>query len=336
MKAIEQFGYGLAAECMRWVDVPIPTPGPGQVLVKAQFVGIRWGDIMGRTGDPFPRFGPPPFNKLVGAESAGVIEAVGANVTQFRPGDRVFAACAGGYAEYAVADEDKVTPVPDHVPLDRACCYPVNMRAAYFLVYPWGKIRTDETVLLHAAAGGVGTLVCQVLRRRLKTPRIIGIVGSEEKAAYALENGADYVINYKTQDYVEEVGRICGKRTFGIGVEFDKGGVDIALNSVRGPTVVTDPQCIRKRGRWILYGASAGRTPVDTIPFTYEGLNIMPFSNLAWTGQPEQEDAKAFIRDWMVTEELIQPEVYDFNDLIEVQDQMHQGRTVGKVVLAVH
>ena len=76
MKAVEQFGYGKAHDCMRWVDAPIPTPGPDQVLVKAEFVGIRWGDIMGRTGDPLPRFGPPPFNHLVGAESAGVIQEV--------------------------------------------------------------------------------------------------------------------------------------------------------------------------------------------------------------------------------------------------------------------
>ena len=115
MKAVEQFGYGTAQECMRWVDVPIPTPGPNQVLVKSEYVGIRWGDIMGRTGDPYWRFGPPPFNKLVGAESAGTIEAIGSNVTNVKVGDRVFAACAEGYAEYVVADSDKLTPIPDHV-----------------------------------------------------------------------------------------------------------------------------------------------------------------------------------------------------------------------------
>lgn len=335
MRAVEQFGYGRARECMRWVDAPIPTPGPGQVLVKSEYVGIRWGDIMGRTGDPHFRFGPPPFQHLVGAEVAGKVEAVGPGVTSAKVGDRVFAPCAGGYAEYAVADADKLTHVPDHVPLDKVCCYPVNMRVTYFLINVWGKIQPHETVLVHAAAGGVGTLILQVLRRRLKTPRIIGLVGSDEKGAYALSNGADHVINYKTHNYVEEVAKICGERKFGIGVEFDKGGVDIALNGVRGPTVVTDPQCIRKRGRWILFGASAGRASIDTIPFTYEGINIMPFSNLAWTGQPEQEDARQFIQGWIATEELIQPQVYDFPDLIEVQDNMQDGKTVGKVVLKV-
>lgn len=335
MKAVEQFGYGAAQECMRWVDAPIPTPGPNQVLVKSEYVGIRWGDIMGRTGDPYWRFGPPPFNKLVGAEAAGTVQAVGSDVTTVKVGDRVFAACAAGYAEYVVADEDKLTPVPDHVPLDKVCAYPVNMRIAYFLVYPWGKIQPHESVLVHAAAGGAGTCILHVLRRRLKTVKIIGLVGSDQKGEYALSNGADHVINYKTHDYVEEVGKIMGKRTFGIGPQFDTGGVDIALNGVRGPTMPLDPQCIRKRGRWILFGASAGRAPIDTVPYTYEGMNIMAFSNLAWLGQPEQEDAKAFIKDWIATEELIQPSVYDFKDLIQVQDAMEQGKTFGKVVLKV-
>ena len=225
--------------------------------------------------------------------------------------------------------------IPEHVPLDQALVYPVNMRIAYFLAFPWGKIQAGETVLLHAASGGVGQLVTQVLKRRIGDVRLIGLVGSEAKAEYALANGVDHAINYKTQDYVREVAKICGERRFGIGVEFDAGGVDIALNGVRGPTVVTDPQCIRKRGRWILFGASAGRTSIDTVPFTYEGINIMPFSNLAWTGQPEQEDAKAFIEDWLEREPLIQPSIYPFKDLIEVQDAMQRGETVGKVVFAV-
>jgi len=337
MRAIEQFGYGSAAECMRWVDVPVPSPGPDDVLVKGDFVGIRWGDIMGRTGDPEPRFGAPPFQKLVGAEIAGRIEAVGTKVTRFKVGQRVFAAPqSGGYAEYAVAQQDRVTPIPDRVPLDVACVYPVNMRAAYFLVFPWGKIKAGETVLLHAAAGGVGTLVTQLIKRRVsKDVRVIGLVGSEEKAAFARANGVDHAINYKTHDYVAEVGKIVGVKRKGIGAEFDFGGVDIALNSVRGPTVVTDPQVIRKRGRWILYGASAGRSPIDTIPFTYDGITIMPYSNLAWSGQPEQEDAKAFIQDWMETEELMKPSVFPFADLLEVQDAMQKGKTFGKVVLKV-
>ena len=306
------------------------------MLVRGEFIGMRWGDIMGRTGDPLFRYGPPPFSEIAGAEIAGPIEAVGAGVTEFKVGQRVIGLPSrGGYAEAAVMPQDRVRTVPEGVPLDKALVYPVNMRVSYFLVYPWGKIRSGETVLLHAAAGGVGMLVTQIIKRRVPGVRLIGLVGSEAKARFALENGVDHAINYKTQDYVQEVARLCGERRFGIGTEFDTGGVDIALNGVRGPTVVTDPQCIRKRGRWILFGASAGRASIDTIPFTYEGINIMPFSNLAWTGQPEQEDAKVFIDHWMRTEKLIQPSVYPFKDLIEVQDLMQNGGTVGKVVFAV-
>jgi NADPH:quinone reductase len=336
MRAVEQFGYGAAKDVMRWVEIPIPQPAANEVLIKADFVGIRWGDIMGRTGDPEPRHGNNPFTLIAGAEVAGTIAAIGANVTSLRAGQRVFGAPrTGGYAEYAVVSEDRVTPIPDNVPLDAACVYPVNLRAAWFLVYPWGKIQAGDKVLLHAAAGGVGQLVTQVIKRRIPGVTLIGLAGSDDKVKFCRENGVDHAINYKTHDYVQEVGNIVGHKIKGIGAEFDKGGVDLVLNSVRGPTTEKDPKVIRKRGRWILYGASAGRWPIDTVPFTYDGITIMPFSNMAWYGQPEQEEAKQFVHDWMTTEQLVQPSVFAFQDLIDVQDRMQAGKTVGKVVLKV-
>lgn len=336
MKAIEQFGYGKAHECMRWVDVPVPTPADNEVLIKGEYVGIRWGDIMGRTGDPEPRFGEPPFSHIVGAEIAGTIEAIGKDVTGLKVGQRVFGAPRrGGYAEYAVVPADRVTPIPDECPLDSACCYPVNMRAAYFLIHVWGKVKPGDKVLIHAAAGGVGQILTQMIKRKIDDVLLIGLAGSEAKVKFCYENGIDHAINYKTHDYVHEVGEIVGHKVKGIGEEFDKGGVDLVFNSVRGPTTEKDPKVITKRGRWILYGASAGRWPIDTVPFTYDGITIMPYSNMAWYGQPEHEDARKFIQNWMKTEELIKPTVFDFKDLIEVQDEMHQGKTVGKVVLKV-
>lgn len=336
MRAVEQFGYGKAHDVMRWVDIPVPKPGPTEVLIKGDFVGVRWGDIMGRTGDPEPRHGDKPFTLIAGAEIAGTIQEVGSDVKGLKKGQRVFGAPArGGYAEYAAVDQTRVTPVPDHVPLDVSCVYPVNMRAVYFLVYAWGKIKPGMKVLLHAAAGGVGQLVSQVISRKIGGVTLIGLAGSDEKVKFCLENGCTHAINYKTQDYVHEVGEIVGHKKKGIGPEFDFGGVDLVLNSVRGPTTEKDPKVITKRGRWILYGASAGRWPIDTVPFTYDGITIMPYSNMAWYGQPEQEDAKKFVREWMETEKLIQPTVLKFNDLIDIHDEMQKGKTVGKVVLKI-
>ena len=336
MRAVEQFGYGAANDVMRWVDIPIPEPAGNEVLIKAHFVGIRWGDIMGRTGDPEPRHGDKPFKLIAGAEVAGVIEAVGTEVKSLKAGQRVFGAPrTGGYAQYAVVTEDRVTAIPDHVPLDAACVYPVNLNAAWFLVYAWGKIKPGDKVLLHAAAGGVGQLVTQVIKRRIKDVTLIGLAGSPQKVQFCYDNGIDHAINYKQQDYVDAVGEIVGHKIKGIGAEFDKGGVDLVLNSVRGPTTEKDPRVIRKRGRWILYGASAGRWPIDTVPFTYDGITIMPFSNMAWYGQPEHQEARTFIADWMNTERLVQPTVFAFEDLIDVQDRMQAGETVGKVVLKV-
>ena len=336
MRAVEQFGYGTAHDVMRWVDIPVPKPGANEVLIKADFVGMRWGDIMGRTGDPEPRYGDKPFKLIAGAEIAGKIESVGSDVKKFKVGDRVFGAPrGGGYAEYAAVEEGRVTPIPDNVGLDVACCYPVNMRAGYFLVHVWGKVKKGDKILLHAAAGGVGQIVTQMIKRKIPGVTLIGLAGSDDKVRMCLENGIDHCINYKTQDYVHEVGEIVGHKKKGIGAEFDYGGVDLVFNSVRGPTTEKDPKVITKRGRWILYGASAGRWPIDTVPFTYDGITIMPYSNMAWYGQPEHEDAKNFIQNWMKTEELIKPSIYPFKDLIDVQDIMQKGKTVGKVVLAV-
>lgn len=336
MRAVEQFGYGKAQEVMRWVDIPIPQPGPDEVLIKADFVGIRWGDIMGRTGDPEPRYGDKPFKLIAGAEMAGRIESVGANVKNLKVGQRVFGAPrGGGYAEYGVVEQSRVTPIPDNTPLDSACCYPVNMRAGYFLVHVWGKIKAGDKVLMHAAAGGVGQIVTQMIKRKIPGVTLIGTAGSDEKVRFCYDNGIDHCINYKTQDYVHEVGEIVGHKKKGIGAEFDYGGVDLVLNSVRGPTTEKDPKVITKRGRWILYGASAGRWPIDTVPFTYDGITIMPYSNMAWYGQPQHEDARKFIQEWMSKEKLIKPTVFSFKDLIEVQDQMQAGKTLGKVVLEV-
>src|SRR5690348_125545 len=108
MRAVEQFGYGAANDVMRWVDIPIPTPAANEALIKADYVGIRWGDIMGRTGDPEPRHGDKPFTLIAGAEVAGTVQAVGANVKSVRIGQRVFGAPrTGGYAEYAAVSEDR-------------------------------------------------------------------------------------------------------------------------------------------------------------------------------------------------------------------------------------
>jgi NADPH2:quinone reductase len=345
MKAIQLVDYG-SVDNFRVADLPKPAPGPGEVLVKVAFAGLRWGDIMGRHGDPVRRF-TPPFQWVPGQEVTGTIEAFGDGVTGLKTGQRVFGAPQGGaYAEYAVVPAARITPLADHVPLDRAMAYPVNMRTAWFAVYPWGKIQPGEKVLVHAAAGGVGRLIVQVIKRRLKDVTVIALAGSDAKLEVCRADGADHLINYKTHDYVAEVEKIVGAKPQGFSPGIDGGGVDISLNSVRGPTLITDPKIIRKRGRWVLFGHSGdkltaidvkegGRAKIDTMPYAYDGITIMPFSNMAWIGQPEQEEATAFTHHWMETEPLIDVTTYDLDEVPKAQADMEAGQTTGKVVFKV-
>lgn len=345
MKAIQLTDYG-SVDNFRVADVPKPSPKAGEVLVKVAFAGLRWGDIMARHGDPVRRF-TPPFEWVPGQEITGTIEEVGPDVKNLKAGDRVFGMpMGGGYAEYSIVRADRIWPLAAHVPLDAAMAYPVNMKTAWFCIYPWGKVKEGEKVLIHSAAGGVGQLMVQILKRKFKNVTVIGLVGSEEKKKFALADGADHVINYRATNYVDEVDKIVGPkpRTFSPGI--DGGGVDLAINGVRGATLKTDPMVIRKRGRWVLYGHSGDkqssidgkhgdRDHINTMPYAYDGITIMPFSNMAWIGQPEQIEGTAFTKNWMETEKLITPTIYPLEKMAEAQKLMEDGKNIGKIVFKV-
>jgi NADPH2:quinone reductase len=333
MQAVFIDDYG-AVENLRYGDAPMPVLRDGEVLVKVAYAGLRWGDVMQRHGLP-SRARPTPF--IGGQEAAGVIEAVGADVRGWEPGTRVMAMpTAGAFAEYVAVHPSRLIRVPDHVALETMLAYPVNLRTAYYAVYVWAKVQEGERVLLHAAAGGVGLLILQILKRRFANVPVVAIAGSDEKIQRLKTEGADYVINRRTQNYVDEVLSIWGPKAAGFATGGQQaGGVDVAFNGVSGDTLSTDWQVIRKRGRWVIYGYSAGRGQLDTSKFGYDGITVMPFSSIAWTGTPEHASATAFIEEWLATEPLIEPQVYPLADSREVQRAFEQGLTTGKVVFKV-
>jgi NADPH2:quinone reductase len=332
MKAVFLDDYG-SVDHFRVGEAPKPIPGAGEVLIKVHYAGLRWGDIMQRNGLP-KRMRTPPY--VPGQEASGIIEAVGCGVSSLKPGQRVAAfPLDGAYAEYLVAAAERVSVVPDHVGLDRVLAYPVNLRTAYFLVYVWGKVQPGESVLLHAAAGGVGLLALQIMKRRLNDVNVVALAGSDEKIAVCKANGADHCINYKKENYVDAVNRIVGEKPKGLNIGPPAGGVHVAFNGVSGPTLATDLAVIRKRGRWVIYGYAGGRATIDTSGYGYDGITIMPFSSLAWSGTPEYEASNAFVQEWLVNEELISPTVLTLDDVKETQRAMEQGRTIGKVVFKV-
>ena len=333
MKAVMLKDYG-PAENLVLRDVPAPEPGPGEVRVKVAYAGLRWGDIMQRNGFP-TRMRPTPF--VAGQEAAGTIDAVGANVRGYEPGMKVMALpFNGAFAEYVVVPVQRVIAVPERVTLQQMLAYPVNMRTAYYMIYTWAKVQPGEKVLLHAAAGGVGLLALQIMKRKLRDVTVVALAGSDEKVALARSNGADHAINYKTHSYVEEINRILGPKAAGIMTGGERGGgVDVSLNGVSGKTLDTDPLVIRKRGRWVIYGWAGGRGTLDTGKFGYDGITVMPFSSIAWMGTPEYDLGSEFIREWLENEPLIEPTVYPLERAAEVERLMEQGLTTGKIVFQV-
>ena len=333
MRAVQLNDYG-STDNFEVVDIPQPRPSKGEVLIEVAYAGLRWGDIMQRNGWP-SRGRATPF--VGGQEAAGVIREVGEGVTGLKAGQRVVAMPPqGAFAEFVAAPATAVTPLPDQVGLASSLAYPVNMRTAHLMVFAWAKVKAGETVLLHAAAGGVGLMALQIMKKRLKNVRVIGICSGEEKVKLLKSEGCDHVINRKTQNYVEEINRICGPKLTGFMTGGEQGGgVDVSFNGVSGPTLVTDPQVIRKRGRWVIYGYSAGRALIDTSPFGYDGITIMPFSSIAWRGTPEDEVARAFMLDWMAREKLVEPMIYPLDKVADAELDMEAGRTTGKVVFRV-
>ena len=163
MKAILLNDYG-PAENLVVADVPRPDPGPGEVLVKVRYGGLRWGDIMQRNGFP-SRARKPPF--IAGQEASGVVEAVGPGVRAYRPGMRVMAMpLNGAWAEYVTVPEMRLFPVPERVSLEQMLAYPVNLLTAYYAVNVWAKVQPGERVLLHARV--TGEREAAVLLRQLR------------------------------------------------------------------------------------------------------------------------------------------------------------------------
>jgi NADPH2:quinone reductase len=333
MKAAQLKDYG-PAENFKITDVPAPKPGPDDVLIRVNYAGLRWGDIMSRNGIPV-KSAKPPF--VPGQEAAGVVAEVGDRVTKFKPGDRVTALPhIGAYAEYlSMPAGERVAKVPDGVPLRDALVYRVNMPTAYLVVHEWAKVQEGESVLVHAAAGGVGMLCVQILKRDFKNVKVIGLTSSDEKCKVVLEAGADHAINYKANDYVGEVEKIVGAKPRGFAPGAPLAGVDVVLNGVAGGTLQKDRLVIKRLGRWVLFGTPAGAEPINVFAHAYDSITILPFSMIPFAGTPTYERAQAFADKWMQTQKLTPAVVYPLEKITEIQLAMEAGKTSGKVVFSV-
>ena len=230
----------------------VPRPGPGEALLRIEAIGLNFIEVYHRTG-----LYKVPLPFTLGSEAAGTVEAVGPGVTVVQPGDRVASLnVRGAYAEYAVADAERLVPVPDRVSTKAAAAVLLQGITAHYLAFSTYPLHRGDTCLVHAAAGGVGLLLCQIAKRR--GARVIGTTSTEEKAALAREAGADHVILYTRTNFVDEVKRLM-----------DGKGLQVVYDSVGRATFTGGLDLLAPRGLMALFGQSSG--PIE--PFNPQVLS---------------------------------------------------------------
>ena len=240
MKAVRVREYG-GPGVMSYEDVDMPSPGGSDALVKVEASGINYIDTYQRSG-----LYQIPLPATLGLEAAGTVEEVGSAVTNFKAGDRVaYTSVPGAYAEYATVPEDKLVAIPDGVSFNEGAAAMLQGCTAHYLCKSTYMVKEGDRCLIHAAAGGVGLLLIQMVKNA--GGFVIGTVSTEEKAVLAKEAGADEVILYSEQDFETEVKRIT-----------DGAGVNVVYDSVGKATFEKSIDCLSKLGYMVLYGNASG------------------------------------------------------------------------------
>jgi NADPH2:quinone reductase len=254
MKAIQIQKTG-GPEALTLVDLPVPKPKPNEAVVKIAAVGVNYIDVYFREGR-YPA--PVPFTD--GQEAAGTVTEVGSEVKSVKSGDRVaYTGVLGSYAEYAVVPADRLVRIPDNITEQQAAAAMLQGMTAHYLIYSTYPLKKGETALIHAAAGGVGLLLVQMARNI--GARVIGTVGSDEKAKLVRDAGADDVINYNQQDFAAETKRLT-----------DGKGVHVIYDGVGKSTFEKDLGLFRPRGYLVLFGGASGPVPpFDPIVLSQKG-----------------------------------------------------------------
>ncbi|TWT04299.1 quinone oxidoreductase [Planococcus sp. CPCC 101016] len=243
MKVIKFEEYG-GPEVLQFVEAEKPNPAATEVIIEVKAIGVNYADTARREGKYVV---PTELPYIPGSEVAGVIVEVGENVEKFKTGDRVVALIgSAGYAEYAAVDQSVLTEVPDEVNFDQAVALPLQGLSAYHILKTMGRLEKGETVLIHAAAGGVGAIAVQ-LAKIFGAGKIIATASTEEKLFHAQKMGATHLVNYTEEGWVDKVKSIT-----------DGKGVDLALEMVGGEVFNKTVKCLAPFGRLVIFGAASG------------------------------------------------------------------------------
>lgn len=315
---IQQHG---GPEVMAWEEVDVGEPGEGQVRIKHGAVGLNFIDTYHREG--LYKISLPA---VIGMEGAGEVTAVGSGVTDVKVGDRVaYAMQLGAYAEERLIAADRVVKVPDSIDDRTAAAMMLQGMTVRYLLKETFKVGPETTMLLHAAAGGVGLIACQWAKHLGAT--IIGTAGSPEKCKLAEEHGCTHVINYRTEDFVARTKELTNRK-----------GVDVVYDGVGKDTFPGSLDCLKPRGLWVTFGNASGPVPpFDTLMLAAKGSLYATRPTLA-TYAARREDLVANANDLfdVVSRGIVKIDVnqtYPLKEAAQAHRDLEGRKTTGSTVL---
>jgi NADPH:quinone reductase len=311
-------------EALVWEEVTLPSPGPGEALIRHTAIGVNLIDIYHRTSVTGQYAIPRPA--VLGVEGAGIVEAVGPDVNGVAPGDRVaYWMLVGAYAEKRIVPAHRLVKLPDTVSDEVAAAAMVKGTTAQYLLHRVYPVKAGDTLLVHAAAGGVGQLLCQWAKALGAT--VIGTVGSPEKLAIAQNSGCDHVILYRNENFVARVAEITGGR-----------GVDVVYDSVGQDTFMSSLDCLKPFGMMVNFGQASGPVPpLDISVLAQKGSLFLAKPTLA-TVTRTREDIEALANGLFeaLASGLIRIDVArraPLADAASVHRDLEARRTTGSIVL---
>jgi NADPH2:quinone reductase len=310
-------------EVLRWVDYDPGQPGPGEVRLRHEAVGLNFIDVYHRTG----LYPLPSLPAVPGMEGSGTVEAVGYGVTEVAAGDRVAYAGLppGAYAQERRIPADRLVKLPESITTHQAAAMMLQGMTARYLLRGCFDVKAGDTILIHAAAGGVGSIVCQWAKHLGAT--VIGTVGSEEKAATATANGCDYPILYTKEEFVARVKEITNDR-----------GVDVVYDSVGQATFMKSLDCLRPLGTMVSFGQSSGPVaPLELGLLSAKGSLFLTRPTLM-TYTARREDLLTHARDLfeVVDKGVVKVEIrqtYPLSDAARAHRELEGRRTTGSSIL---
>jgi NADPH2:quinone reductase len=308
-------------EVMKWEAVEVGAPGPGEVRLKQHAAGLNFIDVYHRTG-----LYKIPLPAVIGMEGAGEVVAVGPGVTEFKPGDRVaYANPMGAYAEERLIPADRIVKIPDGIDYKQAAAMMLQGMTVRYLLKQTYKVGPGTTMLLHAAAGGIGLIACQWAKHLGAT--IIGTTGSAEKGELARKNGCTHVINYKTEDFVKRVKEITGGK-----------GVDVVYDSVGKDTFPGSLDCLKPIGLWVSFGNASGPVPPFEITMLAAKGSLFATRPTLMTYTAKREDLVASANDVfdVVQRGIVKITVnqtYPLKEAAQAHRDLEARKTTGSTVL---